>query len=83
MRATKNASRLWGLHHNTLNERTIIEISDEKPHDVAVWLTREYLGGPSGYAPVAGVCDRARSTALNKDEGLASAFIIAHEVAHV
>ncbi|KAH0566616.1 hypothetical protein KQX54_002498 [Cotesia glomerata] len=54
-----------------------------KPHDVAVWLTRLDIGGPSGYAPVSGVCDPARSCALNRDEGLTSAFIIAHELAHI
>ncbi|XP_054016241.1 A disintegrin and metalloproteinase with thrombospondin motifs 3-like isoform X1 [Hylaeus anthracinus] len=52
-------------------------------HDVAIWLTRLDIGGPSGYAPVSGVCDPARSCALNRDEGLTSAFIIAHEVAHI
>ncbi|XP_076391435.1 A disintegrin and metalloproteinase with thrombospondin motifs 2 isoform X1 [Megachile rotundata] len=52
-------------------------------HDVAVWLTRLDIGGPSGYAPVSGVCDPARSCALNRDEGLTSAFIIAHEIAHI
>ena len=38
------------------------------------------IGGPSGYAPVDGVCDPARSCSLNRDEGLSSAFIIAHEL---
>ncbi|XP_026673494.1 A disintegrin and metalloproteinase with thrombospondin motifs 3-like isoform X2 [Ceratina calcarata] len=52
-------------------------------YDVAVWLTRLDIGGPSGYAPVSGACDPARSCALNRDEGLTSAFIIAHEVAHI
>ncbi|KAG7159640.1 A disintegrin and metalloproteinase with thrombospondin motifs 14-like 2, partial [Homarus americanus] len=52
-------------------------------HDVAVWLTRIDLGGPSGYAPVAGVCEPSRSCTLNRDEGLTSSFIIAHEMAHV
>ncbi|XP_023715341.1 A disintegrin and metalloproteinase with thrombospondin motifs 3 isoform X2 [Cryptotermes secundus] len=52
-------------------------------HDVAVWLTRADIGGPSGYAPVSGACDPTRSCTLNRDEGLTSAFIIAHEVAHV
>ncbi|CAL4063966.1 unnamed protein product, partial [Meganyctiphanes norvegica] len=52
-------------------------------HDLAVWLTRVDLGGPSGYAPVAGVCEPARSCTLNRDEGLTSAFIIAHEMGHV
>ncbi|XP_018568687.1 A disintegrin and metalloproteinase with thrombospondin motifs 3 [Anoplophora glabripennis] len=55
----------------------------ELPHDLAVWLTRSDIGGPSGYAPVAGVCDPKRSCALNRDEGLTSAFIIAHETAHI
>ncbi|XP_015434707.1 PREDICTED: A disintegrin and metalloproteinase with thrombospondin motifs 3-like [Dufourea novaeangliae] len=52
-------------------------------HDVAIWLTRLDIGGPSGYAPVSGACNPARSCALNRDEGLTSAFIIAHEVAHI
>lgn len=57
--------------------------SSNKGHDVAVWLTRLDIGGPSGYAPVSGACDPARSCALNRDEGLTSAFIIAHELAHM
>ncbi|CAD1468887.1 unnamed protein product, partial [Heterotrigona itama] len=57
--------------------------STDANYDVAVWLTRLDIGGPSGYAPVSGVCDPARSCALNRDEGLTSAFIIAHEVAHI
>ena len=52
-------------------------------HDLAVWLTRLDLGGPSGYAPVSGVCEPSRSCTLNRDEGLTSAFIIAHEMGHV
>ncbi|XP_056648197.1 A disintegrin and metalloproteinase with thrombospondin motifs 2-like isoform X3 [Diorhabda sublineata] len=55
----------------------------EPVHDVAIWLTRSDIGGPSGYAPVGGVCDPKRSCALNRDEGLTSAFIIAHETAHI
>ncbi|CAK9807329.1 A disintegrin and metalloproteinase with thrombospondin motifs 3 [Anthophora plagiata] len=57
--------------------------STDVNYDIAVWLTRLDIGGPSGYAPVSGVCDPARSCALNRDEGLTSAFIIAHEVAHI
>ncbi|XP_034952483.1 A disintegrin and metalloproteinase with thrombospondin motifs 2-like [Chelonus insularis] len=57
--------------------------SSNKLHDVAVWLTRLDIGGPSGYAPVSGACDPSRSCALNRDEGLTSAFIIAHEIAHI
>ncbi|CAG9864125.1 unnamed protein product [Phyllotreta striolata] len=55
----------------------------EPRHDLAIWLTRSDIGGPSGYAPVGGVCDPKRSCALNRDEGLTSAFIIAHETAHI
>jgi hypothetical protein len=51
--------------------------------DLAIWLTRRNIGGPSGYAPVAGICDPARSCSLNRDEGLSSAFIIAHELGHI
>ncbi|XP_059056754.1 A disintegrin and metalloproteinase with thrombospondin motifs 1-like [Achroia grisella] len=51
--------------------------------DVAVWLTRVPLGGPSGFAPVGGVCTSMRSASINRDEGLTSAFVIAHELAHL
>lgn len=68
---------------NAWNADLLLNSAAEWPHDVAVWLTRYDLGGPSGYAPVAGVCDPDRSCSLNRDEGLTSAFIIAHEVGHV
>ena len=54
--------------------------AQEERHDVAVWLTRLNIGGPSGYAPVSGACDPERSCSLNRDEGLSSAFILAHEL---
>lgn len=69
---------------NSWNRRLHISFAPgETHHDVAVWLTRSDIGGPSGYAPVGGVCDFKRSCALNRDEGLTSAFIIAHEMAHM
>lgn len=58
-------------------------MSGESRHDLAIWLTKLDLGGPSGYAPVGGACDPVRSCTLNRDEGLSSAFIIAHEMAHM
>ncbi|CAB4067357.1 ADAMTS3 [Lepeophtheirus salmonis] len=63
--------KLW---HNT---------SEHRRHDIALWITKLNIGGPSGYAPVGGVCDPSRSCSLNKDEGLSSAFIIAHELGHL
>ena len=68
---------------NAWNADLLKKEAADRPHDIAVWLTRYELGGPSGYAPVAGVCDPDRSCSLNRDEGLTSAFIIAHEVGHV
>ncbi|KAF5281477.1 hypothetical protein FQA39_LY17770 [Lamprigera yunnana] len=69
---------------NTWNKRLHISLSPGEPrHDIGIWLTRSDIGGPSGYAPVGGVCDPQRSCALNRDEGLTSAFIIAHEMAHI
>ncbi|XP_062607950.1 LOW QUALITY PROTEIN: A disintegrin and metalloproteinase with thrombospondin motifs 3-like [Saccostrea cucullata] len=50
--------------------------------DVAILLTRTGIG-PAGYAPITGMCNPSRSCAVVKDEGFTSAFIIAHEVAHV
>lgn len=57
--------------------------TDSTGWDATVWLTRSQLGGPSGFAPVGGVCSRARSAALDRDEGLTSAFVIAHELGHL
>ncbi|KAK4883298.1 hypothetical protein RN001_006617 [Aquatica leii] len=69
---------------NTWNKRLHLSLGPgESHHDVAIWLTRADIGGPSGYAPVGGVCDSKRSCALNRDEGLSSAFIVAHEMGHL
>lgn len=69
---------------NTWNRRLHASLPTGKsPHDLAIWLTRSDIGGPSGYAPVSGACDPKRSCALTRDEGLSSAFIIAHETAHM
>nr|CAH7763810.1 unnamed protein product [Callosobruchus chinensis] len=69
---------------NKWNRRLHEQLAPGEPrHDAAVWLTKANIGGPSGYAPVAGVCNPKRSCALNRDEGLTSAFIIAHETAHM
>ena len=65
------------------NEQFWSSLPETSRHDIAIWLTRLNIGGPSGYAPVAGVCDPGRSCSLNRDEGLSSAFIIAHELGHI
>lgn len=57
--------------------------SGHRKHDVGIYLTRLDIGGPSGYAPVGGMCNPRRSCSLNRDEGLTSAFVIAHEIGHV
>ncbi|XP_041363454.1 A disintegrin and metalloproteinase with thrombospondin motifs 3-like [Gigantopelta aegis] len=64
----------WALH--------LYRPGDPRTHDIAVLLTREQLG-PAGYAPITGLCNPMRSCAAIKDEGFTSAFIIAHEMAHV
>ncbi|PVD22712.1 hypothetical protein C0Q70_15968 [Pomacea canaliculata] len=58
-------------------------------HDNAVLLTRydicTYKNEPCGtlgLAPVEGMCESGRSCNINEDIGLASAFIIAHEIGH-
>ncbi|XP_047126186.1 uncharacterized protein LOC101238552 isoform X2 [Hydra vulgaris] len=53
-----------------------------KDFDFAIVLTREDFG-PSGYARLHSMCVKGSSCALVKDEGLTSAFIIAHEVGHL
>ena len=68
---------------NQWNREFLATLQTEEKHDVAVWLTRLNIGGPSGYAPVSGVCDEDRSCSLNRDEGLSSAFILAHELGHI
>ena len=49
---------------NAWNAGLLRNAASEGLHDIAVWLTRYDLGGPSGYAPVAGVCDPDRSCSL-------------------
>lgn len=51
--------------------------------DATIWLTRTPLGGPSGFAGVGGICTKSKSGALIHDEGLTSAFVIAHELGHL
>ncbi|ELT99747.1 hypothetical protein CAPTEDRAFT_133510, partial [Capitella teleta] len=54
--------------------------------DVAVYLTRDDIG-PAGqyywYAPVTGMCASLRSCAVVRDDGISSAFVIAHELGHI
>ncbi|KAJ0178920.1 hypothetical protein K1T71_005695 [Dendrolimus kikuchii] len=69
---------------NKWNYRHLTKLPpDSTAWDATVWLTRASLGGPSGFAPVGGVCSNARSAAIDRDEGLTSAFVIAHELAHL
>ena len=68
---------------NVWNKNILTNLPVDERHDVAVWITRLNIGGPSGYAPVSGVCDPERSCSLNRDEGLSSAFILAHELGHI
>ncbi|WAQ96957.1 ATS3-like protein [Mya arenaria] len=51
-------------------------------HDIAVLLSRSKFG-PAGYAPITGLCVPMRNCALVKDDGFTSAFVIAHEMAHI
>ncbi|XP_045210598.2 A disintegrin and metalloproteinase with thrombospondin motifs gon-1-like [Mercenaria mercenaria] len=51
-------------------------------HDIAVLLTRHDFA-TAGYAPITGLCLPMRNCALVKDEGFTSAFVIAHEMAHI
>uniref|UniRef100_T1IWV1 Peptidase M12B domain-containing protein n=1 Tax=Strigamia maritima TaxID=126957 RepID=T1IWV1_STRMM len=60
-----------------------VHTTSNRRHDIGVYLTRLDIGGPTGYAPVGGMCNHRRSCTLNRDEGLTSAFTIAHEIGHV
>ncbi|XP_006889103.1 PREDICTED: A disintegrin and metalloproteinase with thrombospondin motifs 14 [Elephantulus edwardii] len=51
-------------------------------HDHVIFLTRQDFG-PSGYAPITGMCHPLRSCALNHEDGFSSAFVVAHETGHV
>ncbi|XP_005110846.3 A disintegrin and metalloproteinase with thrombospondin motifs 3 [Aplysia californica] len=51
-------------------------------YDISVLITKEELG-PSGYAPITGLCNPTRSCAAVRDEGFTTGFVIAHEMAHV
>ncbi|XP_044095634.1 A disintegrin and metalloproteinase with thrombospondin motifs 14 isoform X1 [Neovison vison] len=56
--------------------------SHSEHHDHVVFLTRQDFG-PSGYAPVTGMCHPLRSCTLNHEDGFSSAFVVAHETGHV
>ena len=51
---------------NVWNREFLSTLEKEERHDVAVWLTRLNIGGPSGYAPVSGVCDPESSCSLKQ-----------------
>ncbi|XP_045535080.1 A disintegrin and metalloproteinase with thrombospondin motifs 3 [Papilio machaon] len=69
---------------NKWNYRHLMKLpADSTGWDATVWLTRAPLGGPSGFASVGGICTRTRSAAIDRDEGLTSAFVIAHELGHL
>ncbi|XP_072939392.1 A disintegrin and metalloproteinase with thrombospondin motifs 1-like [Epargyreus clarus] len=69
---------------NKWNYKHLMKLpADSTGWDATVWLTRAQLGGPSGFASVGGVCTRTRSASIDRDEGLTSAFVIAHELAHL
>ncbi|CAH1794399.1 unnamed protein product [Owenia fusiformis] len=57
-------------------------LNNKAGHDFAIYITREEIG-PAGYAPVTGMCNHKRSCAVNRDDGITSAFVIAHEIGHV
>uniref|UniRef100_A0AAY5F1M0 ADAM metallopeptidase with thrombospondin type 1 motif, 2a n=1 Tax=Electrophorus electricus TaxID=8005 RepID=A0AAY5F1M0_ELEEL len=56
--------------------------NDAEYHDHAIFLTRQEFG-PTGYAPVTGMCHPVRSCTLNHEDGFSSAFVVAHETGHV
>lgn len=51
-------------------------------HDFAAFVTKRSFG-PAGFAPVTGMCAISRSCSLNRDEGLLTSFVVAHEAGHV
>uniref|UniRef100_A0A6Q2X707 ADAM metallopeptidase with thrombospondin type 1 motif 2 n=1 Tax=Esox lucius TaxID=8010 RepID=A0A6Q2X707_ESOLU len=58
------------------------DTGDSEYHDHAIFLTRQEFG-PTGYAPVTGMCHPVRSCTLNHEDGFSSAFVVAHETGHV
>lgn len=55
------------INVNEWNEKLLKSLPKNQRHDIAIWLTRLNIGGPSGYAPVDGICDPARSCSLNRN----------------
>uniref|UniRef100_A0A3Q3XB25 Uncharacterized protein n=1 Tax=Mola mola TaxID=94237 RepID=A0A3Q3XB25_MOLML len=58
------------------------EQSHTEQHDHTIYLTKQEFG-PSGYAPVTGMCQLHRSCVLVIEDGFSSAFVAAHETGHV
>uniref|UniRef100_A0AAX7VMK8 ADAM metallopeptidase with thrombospondin type 1 motif, 2 n=1 Tax=Astatotilapia calliptera TaxID=8154 RepID=A0AAX7VMK8_ASTCA len=58
------------------------EQSLAEQHDHTIYLTRQEFG-PTGYAPVTGICQLHRSCVLVLEDGFSSAFVAAHETGHL
>ncbi|KAK3091740.1 hypothetical protein FSP39_022267 [Pinctada imbricata] len=58
-----------------------MHVSGTKPSSVI--LSLKYVIRPKSYAPITGMCNPGRSCAVVKDDGFTSAFVVAHEIAHV
>ncbi|GAB6028482.1 ADAM metallopeptidase with thrombospondin type 1 motif, variant 2 [Chamberlinius hualienensis] len=56
---------------------------DDDDVDIKIYLTRDDIGGVAGFAPLRSICDSTSSCLVIRDEGLTSAFVLAHEIAHV
>ncbi|XP_063969488.1 A disintegrin and metalloproteinase with thrombospondin motifs 3-like [Lytechinus pictus] len=62
--------------------KVIDDDGSEKYFDHSIFLTRTTFG-PAGIAPMGLMCYVYFSCSLTKDDGLGSAFVLAHEVGHV
>lgn len=82
-------------HHadNILNSfcswQSVLVGANGRQHDHAILLTGtdicSYKDEPCdtlGFAPIEGMCNRARSCTVNEDTGLTTALTIAHEIGH-
>lgn len=79
---TKNPTRTLRSACEFISSLQSSDENDRDHFDFGIALSREDFG-PSGFAQLYSMCSSSRSCALVQDEGLTSAFIVAHETGHL
>uniref|UniRef100_A0A672GMH5 ADAM metallopeptidase with thrombospondin type 1 motif, 9 n=1 Tax=Salarias fasciatus TaxID=181472 RepID=A0A672GMH5_SALFA len=71
---------------NWQESQNSLDVNHHSHHDTAILITRKAEASSSclaGLAELGTVCDPSRSCSISEDNGLSTAFTIAHELGHV